>query len=1056
MRQMNKRITSLIVCLFILISASAQTLTMPEIEAAIYRAFGLFKELKYNEALEAFLHIGANVDASRSEPERQAHVYSLGMACSCYTMTEQYEKAFQLAEKLIAGNLSDSEKGDIYHQYVYNGYILSGKLMLSKRPGGADYAKARELLERVRPYAEGDFRNSVRSRFCTAYYFEGMVNLGAQKFNVALNCFEQALKGYSELGMAEHELSTLKNMASAQYHMYNIQGAIKSYEKALSLSRCIDDKTEFIALLAELYRLYGETGNIEKVTDCMNCIDSVMAVAVSNDVRFEYNVQRGKEAEKQGRFNIAEQWFFKCKDIAEKQAPAEISANKYIAYAAIRDLYAGQNRYDEALQYAKMVIKEGKQNVASADMDFYLSYISPAKIYSCIGDRENCQKYLDSLFIAETSVSEPRRLSLLYSTRATCYSNLHEYELALGDYKKANEILAAKYPSSDGDRAGLYAMIGGMEHVLNHYEESEYYYDLYADAIKDIYGESSLKYIKAQVYLANAQGFAGHIKDGCDSYTSAITKLKGVVRRNLPYMNTTEREGFWNSLMPLFTLMTPYALKAGLYQTEYTKTCYDALLLSKAFLLDSERSILDVIQAEGDDKDMQTYLKISMLNARIKEWEKNYSLYADSILMTSDSVNSLEKDLMRRCKSMGCIAGFMSVNYDAVRGYMRRGDVLIDFTDFTLENGDRRYAAYVVKKNLKYPLLVPLFTESQIDSLGITRPDMFYDSDYAPSVIKLLWNPLKEYIAEGATVYYVPSQMLFRVSPESLPLEDGTLLGEHYNFARLSSARELVKRQNGRKPDWSSAVLYGGLQYDLKPELMAENAKQYELPDLLVMRGMDTVRGDSIFNELPGSKVEVEAIADILRRSHIKVTPYSGMEGTEESFLNMHAKSPSILHMATHGFYYTPSAADDVNFLKGYSDAMSLSGLIMSGGNAAWRGEILPDGVLDGILTASNIARLDLSATDMVVLSACQTGQGSATAEGLYGLQRAFKKAGAGTMVMTLWSVSDKVATEFMIKFYEVMVENGWDKHKAFEQAKSYIRTQHPDPYHWAAFVMLD
>ena len=68
----------------------------------------------------------------------------------------------------------------------------------------------------------------------------------------------------------------------------------------------------------------------------------------------------------------------------------------------------------------------------------------------------------------------------------------------------------------------------------------------------------------------------------------------------------------------------------------------------------------------------------------------------------------------------------------------------------------------------------------------------------------------------------------------------------------------------------------------------------------------------------------------------------------------------------------------------------------------------------------------------------------------------AFKKAGVGTMVMTLWSVSDKVATEFMIKFYESLVENDWDKHKAFEQTKSYIRTQHPDPYHWAAFVMLD
>ena len=92
----------------------------------------------------------------------------------------------------------------------------------------------------------------------------------------------------------------------------------------------------------------------------------------------------------------------------------------------------------------------------------------------------------------------------------------------------------------------------------------------------------------------------------------------------------------------------------------------------------------------------------------------------------------------------------------------------------------------------------------------------------------------------------------------------------------------------------------------------------------------------------------------------------------------------------------------------------------------------------------------------MVVLSVCKSGQGDATAEGLYGLQRAFKKVGVGTMVMALWNVSDKVATEFMIKFYEALVEYDWYKHLAFEQAKSYIRTHHPDPYNWAAFVMLD
>ena len=94
----------------------------------------------------------------------------------------------------------------------------------------------------------------------------------------------------------------------------------------------------------------------------------------------------------------------------------------------------------------------------------------------------------------------------------------------------------------------------------------------------------------------------------------------------------------------------------------------------------------------------------------------------------------------------------------------------------------------------------------------------------------------------------------------------------------------------------------------------------------------------------------------------------------------------------------------------------------------------------------------------MVVLSACQTGQGKATSEGLYGLQRAFKKAGVGTIVMSLWSVSDKTTSEFMTTFYERLTDkkNAWNKRKAFEKAKEIIRKKYPDPFHWAAFVMLD
>lgn len=130
--------------------------------------------------------------------------------------------------------------------------------------------------------------------------------------------------------------------------------------------------------------------------------------------------------------------------------------------------------------------------------------------------------------------------------------------------------------------------------------------------------------------------------------------------------------------------------------------------------------------------------------------------------------------------------------------------------------------------------------------------------------------------------------------------------------------------------------------------------------------------------------------------------------------------------------------------------------LLFSGGNAAWLKKDIPEGVLGGILTARDIANLNLKDTDLVVLSACCTAKGKATAEGLYGLQRAFKKAGAGTLILTLWTVRDVVAEAFTTTFYQELFMNGGDKSLAFENTKNIIRKKYKDPFDWACFVMID
>ena len=1056
---MNRGIISIFFLLGMMLQLKAQTLSEAEVTAKMTEAFELNKANRKAEALELFLLVGENTKQQRSEGERQVYVCSQMMACMCFESLKQYKDGYLLAEKLLLrGKLNDEERKEIGRLYAMNGYFYACDFI--RRDGGepVDYNRGREIFSKILPYSDNVLKGYTLPKIPLSWYFEGVQYEMSQKYDEALGAYEKALKGFRDLGKVSEEIDVLTGMASVKNRLCEFEESKHLYFLAENLARLEGLAAKQMKVLKEMWSLGRATGNMKLVRTTVASMDSLIEVIGDAKTKFAYYHQKGDASKANGQYKLAENWYVKGKDLAEDANQSPFAANKHLAYSKLRDLYVATGQYDEAVVYGRKAIEEFQKQIPQEDARYYLPYAPLADIYRLKGDKKNCFACIDSLFLNEERIDEPRELSHMYMTRARSHNGFNEYTQAIVDYKKADEILSAKYPPAEENRVMLLALMGGTANRLGMYEESEKYYRLYAQHAKQLYGEKSIEYINALLYLANAEGFSKHLDEGCQDYTEAALRLKELMKERIPYMSAEERESFWSPVSALFTMMTPYAIEAKRFQSPFTKSCYDALVISKAFLLESERSSFEVIKEEGTKEDMRDYMRLALMKEQIKDWEKDYVNHADSILNMSLKADRLAVRLAERCRSFGNIVDFVDIDYDAVKQAMKPNEVLLDFTDYVSETQGRKYAVYVINKEDDCPRVKYLFAERQIDSLGIVRPDMFYDKDYASEVLDLLWEPLREYVAEGSTVYYVPSQLLFKVSLESLPLADGSLLGDHYKFVRLSSARELVKAQKqmlSAKPH--SAVLYGGLQYDLQPTEMAELGKKYELPDLLVMRG-DMARGDSIFRELPGSKQEIMQIGSILKANKWQVTSLTGMEGTEESFLNMHGKAPQVLQIATHGFYYTPERAETVDYLKGYSDAMRLSGLVLSGGNAAWLGKDLPDGVLGGIMTANHIARLDLSGTEMVVLSACQSDQGKVTSEGLYGLQRAFKKAGVGTMVMALWNVSDKVTTEFMTTFYEQLASKPcqWNKRMAFEKAKSIIRDKYPDPFHWAAFVMLD
>ena len=135
--------------------------------------------------------------------------------------------------------------------------------------------------------------------------------------------------------------------------------------------------------------------------------------------------------------------------------------------------------------------------------------------------------------------------------------------------------------------------------------------------------------------------------------------------------------------------------------------------------------------------------------------------------------------------------------------------------------------------------------------------------------------------------------------------------------------------------------------------------------------------------------------------------------------------------------------------------AMIGTGFILSGANSAWnkKVQIKPDE--DGVFLSEDISRMNLNGCELFVLSGCQSGEGELSQDGVAGLQRALKRAGVKSTLVSLWNVNDEVTKDFMIAFYDNLLKLQ-DKYKAYKAAQLQIKEKYSDPYYWAAFIMVD
>jgi CHAT domain-containing protein/Tfp pilus assembly protein PilF len=451
-----------------------------------------------------------------------------------------------------------------------------------------------------------------------------------------------------------------------------------------------------------------------------------------------------------------------------------------------------------------------------------------------------------------------------------------------------------------------------------------------------------------------------------------------------------------------------------------------------------------------------------------------YRFQLDSVIVRKER---LETRLARMRASSARGRELSEVDAPQIAAGLPPGAVLIEFMRYDHHTGvgDRgpepRYLAVVLDSGGS-PQVFPLGPAAAMDAAVLRYRQQFRDprnlddaayTQAAERLYALVWRPFAHWLSGATTVFIAPDGDLNLVSFAGLVDDEGKYLIEDYPIHYLSTGRDLIRLQEERGPG-SGMLAMGDPDFDMSYGPGTASAVGLALLTSLNLRSSCDALDKLNVVPLPGTRKEVESVAAQWRRSGAAAVTYFGQNATEEEFKRS-APGKRVIHLATHGFYISDECQQQLSMRGGLGmegsayvgeNPLLLSGFLLAGANRRGKGAD-EAGREDGIVTAEEVAGLNLQGTDLVVLSACETGLGTVkSGEGVYGLRRAFQMAGARTVISALRPIDDKSTAEFMGQLFSARNQDlpHVMQRIAFSHL-AFLRSQHKSdhPFYWAAFV---
>lgn len=829
----------------------------------------------------------------------------------------------------------------------------------------------------------------------------GEIAYGSRNYKLAEKLFSNAKLMYEDEGLT-NDLGYIKTLAN-QGLLYSTMGRYTQAEG-------------FTAEALDMRRsMFGDN-------------NTGVAASLNNYAVVKYN---------QARYNEAERDFESALGIMrnnklEGSMPYAILLNN----RAI--LFQGIGRFPEAeaaLQEA-VSISEKLKNSKSTNHLKFLSNL--ALLYQQSG------KYTEAEALY---LSMEKRLGKNNPDYASMLNNQAALYLVMGKEEKVEELLKksiAIYKSNFGEDNPAYAKavsdLGNFYRYKERYEEADTHLERALVIRENTLGKSHPLYVQSQEDIAILSWKRKSWSKAFMMYRDVMDKSLDFIDKYFPPMSEAEKTKYWDVLSPRFQRFYNFGLEATLENPAIVQDLYDYHIATKALLLNSTNKVKQAIFSSNDPlliRDYVTWLDqketLARLYAYSKEELKTQKINLDSMVRAA---NAMEKSLSERSEDFSSGFGAKKITFRDIRSLLTDTEAVVEIIRIQTFNhrfeDDAKYVAMVLTKQDDIPRLVVLPNGKHIE----TRYAKYYrtmiqqrsQDDYS---FDQYWAQIEAELKGKKQIYVSPDGVYNQINLNTLKKPDGDFVINRFDLTILGNSKDLVslksKKAVARKKE---ATLVGFPDYG-GPELSA----------------------------LPGTKVEIDGVSKILKGSGYQVKQFMAKDATEANLKSV--KGPSLMHIATHGYFLqdveSTGYAFGVSIENANNNPLLRSGLMLAGASATISGKRMPnlESNDNGILTAYEAMNLNLEGTDLVILSACETGLGDIKAgEGVYGLQRAFLVAGADALIMSLWKVDDAATQQLMTAFYSNWVKLG-NKQKAFKQAQLQLLAKHKDPFLWGAFVMM-